>query len=175
MYTPEMFVFVDETGADRRNTPRKYGYSMRGRPALNHSFLIRGERISATACISLHGLLNVKTFERTSNNDTFNDFVQENLLPHVMPFDGKNHHSVVVLDNCAYTACQCSKGLVYLSTFFYHTHPTSIPSKKPFPMTLRASWIPIVQLMYKHHYLLVLQVLVHRTVKVGLHIQEYIT
>ena len=57
-YSPEMFVFVDETGADRRNTLRKYGYSMRGRPALNHSFLIRGERISA---ISIHGLLDVKS------------------------------------------------------------------------------------------------------------------
>ena len=100
VYTPEMFVFVDETGTDRRNTLRKYGYSMRGRPAINHSFLIRGERISAIACISLHGLLDVKTVRGTSNGDTFYDFVQENLLPHLMPFDGINPHSVVVLDNC---------------------------------------------------------------------------
>ena len=71
VYTPEMFVFVDETGADRRNTLRKYGYSMRGRLALNHSHLIRGERISAIACISLHGLLDVKTVKGTSNGDTF--------------------------------------------------------------------------------------------------------
>ena len=26
-YDPEMLVFIDETGADRRNTIRKYGYS----------------------------------------------------------------------------------------------------------------------------------------------------
>ena len=74
---------------------------MRGRPAINHSFLIRGERISAIACISLHGLLDVKTVRGTSNGDTFYDFVQENLLPHLMPFDEINPHSVVVLDNCA--------------------------------------------------------------------------
>ena len=96
VYSPEMFVFVDETGADRRNTLRKYGYSMRRRPALNHSFLIRGERIPAIACISLHGLLDVKTVKGTSSGDTFYDFVQENLLPHLI-----NPHSVVVLDNCA--------------------------------------------------------------------------
>ena len=29
------------------------------------------------------------------------DFVQENVLSHLMSFDGVNPHSVVVLDNCA--------------------------------------------------------------------------
>ena len=51
--------------------------------------------ISASACISLHGLLDVKTVRGASNGDTFYDFVQENLLPHLMPFDGINPHSVV--------------------------------------------------------------------------------
>ena len=39
VYSPEMLVFIDETGTDRRNLVRKYGYSMRGRPLRNHSFL----------------------------------------------------------------------------------------------------------------------------------------
>ena len=29
------------------------------------------------------------------------DFVQTHLLPHLMPFDGRNPHSVVVMDNCS--------------------------------------------------------------------------
>ena len=29
MYRPEMLVFLDETGSDRRNSLRKYGYSLR--------------------------------------------------------------------------------------------------------------------------------------------------
>ena len=33
VYNPEMLIFLDETGADRRNILRKYGYSMRGKPA----------------------------------------------------------------------------------------------------------------------------------------------
>ena len=33
--------------------------------------------------------------------DTFYDFVQEHLLPHLLPFDGVNPHSVVVMDNCS--------------------------------------------------------------------------
>ena len=29
LYNPEMFIFLDETGSDRRNALRKYGYSLR--------------------------------------------------------------------------------------------------------------------------------------------------
>ena len=31
---PDMFIFVDETGADRRDTLRKYGYSLHGKPEI---------------------------------------------------------------------------------------------------------------------------------------------
>ena len=34
LYSPIMFIFVDETGADHRNNLRKYGYSVRGKPAV---------------------------------------------------------------------------------------------------------------------------------------------
>ena len=39
MYDSEMLVFIDETGADRRNTIKKYGYSVRGKPARSHKLL----------------------------------------------------------------------------------------------------------------------------------------
>ncbi len=83
--SPDMFVFVDETGADKRNRLRKYGYSLCGKPAANHSLLVRGERISAIACMSVNGILDVKTVGRTSNGDTFYDFVSTYLLPHLIP------------------------------------------------------------------------------------------
>ena len=38
----EMLVFVDETGADRRNCLRRFGYSLRGRPAVSKKLLVRG-------------------------------------------------------------------------------------------------------------------------------------
>ena len=71
VYSPEMLVFTDETSTDRKNLVRKYGYSMRGRPLRNHSLFVRGERVSATACISMAGLLDVKTLTGTSDGDTF--------------------------------------------------------------------------------------------------------
>lgn len=101
VYSKDMLVFVDETGADKRNTLRKYGYSLRGKTPRSYELLVRGERVSAVACMSSAGLLDVKTVRETTNGDTFYDFVQTHLLPHLMPFDGRNPHSVVVMDNCS--------------------------------------------------------------------------
>ena len=47
------------------------------------------------------GLLDVKLVEGTSNGDTFYSFVEENLLPHLLPFNGSNPHSIVIMDNCS--------------------------------------------------------------------------
>ncbi len=38
---PEMLIFLDETGADRRNCLRRFGYSIRGKPAISKAFSSR--------------------------------------------------------------------------------------------------------------------------------------
>jgi len=40
IYDPKMFVWLDETGCDRRNTLCKYGYSLRGIPVSDHRLLV---------------------------------------------------------------------------------------------------------------------------------------
>ena len=65
IYSPEMLVFIDETGTDRRSLVRKHGYSMRGKPLRNPTLFVRGERVSAIACISMVGLLDVKIITGT--------------------------------------------------------------------------------------------------------------
>ena len=40
-YRPEMFVFLDETGADLRDTVRRYGYSLRGNRMQKETMLVR--------------------------------------------------------------------------------------------------------------------------------------
>ena len=47
VYNPEMLVFLDETGCDRRNSLRKSGYSLVGKRAPSTSLLVRGVRYSA--------------------------------------------------------------------------------------------------------------------------------
>ena len=57
VYDADMFVFLDETGSDRRNVLRKYGYSCRGERGVSHKLLVRGEHLNTIACISIEGML----------------------------------------------------------------------------------------------------------------------
>ena len=66
-----MLIFLDETGSDRRNILRKYGYSMRGKTPQNHTLLARGEHLSAVALMSVCGILDVNIVNGTTNGDTF--------------------------------------------------------------------------------------------------------
>lgn len=100
VFSEDMFVFVDESGADRRNLLRQYGYSVRGKTPVRCDMLIRGKRVSTIACMLYAGLLDVKTVKGTSDGDEFYTFVQTHLLPHLQPYNGINSHSVVILDNC---------------------------------------------------------------------------
>ena len=96
-----MFIFLDETGVDRRDTLRKYGYSLRGKPAESQRWLERGEHISMISIMSIEGVLDSKVLYGTVDGDDMYDFVIHCLLPHIQPFDGNNPHSVIVLDNAS--------------------------------------------------------------------------
>ena len=98
---PELFVFIDETGSDRRDCMRKFGYSLRGKPAIVQKLLWRGQRVSAICAISLEGVLDCYTTTGTVNADTFEDFITNSLASKLQPFNGTNSNSVVVLDNCS--------------------------------------------------------------------------
>jgi len=50
--------------------------------------------------MSVSGFLDCHTVRGTVNADVFQKFVAKTLLPHLMPFDEKNPHSVVIMDNC---------------------------------------------------------------------------
>ena len=101
LYKPEMLVFLDETGADRRNATRKHGYSVRGRPATSYKLLVRGQHVSTIAFMSAKGLLDCKLVQGSVDGDVFYDFVHSHLLAHLQPFNGSNPHSVVILDNAS--------------------------------------------------------------------------
>ena len=99
-FTPNHFVWVDETGSDARNHIRKYGYAMRGITPVYHRLLARGGRISAITAISSEGLVGVDLTYGTINGDIFADFVRGTLIPEMEPFDGTAKKSIVIMDNC---------------------------------------------------------------------------
>ena len=64
-----MLVWVDESGCDRRNTIRKYGYSIRGIPLCNQHLLVRGTRYSAILVASTAGVHDVYLAEGNINGE----------------------------------------------------------------------------------------------------------
>ena len=83
-----------------RDSLRKYGYSVRGRPAISQKLSFRGQRLSAMVVMTNSGILNYKLTPSTVDADEFKTFA-EDLLPQLMEFNGVNSHSVIILDNCA--------------------------------------------------------------------------
>jgi len=66
-YNPDMIIWLDEAGCDRRHSTRKLSYGIRGMTRRDHSLLTRGERYSAIAIMSVEGLLDVQLAEGTVN------------------------------------------------------------------------------------------------------------
>ena len=98
----DMFVWVDETGSDKRHAARKYAYSLRGVTPINNClYYVPGKRISAISAVSTRGVEDVYLTEGGVDGKTFCDFIRKCLLPNIMPFNGSNPRSIVVLDNAS--------------------------------------------------------------------------
>lgn len=100
-FDPDMMLWVDETGCDKRNALRKYGYGIQGQPPRDYSLVLRGKRYSAIAILSTDGVEDVYITEGTVDGDKFLDFIRRHMLPLLMPFDGHNPNSIVIMDNAS--------------------------------------------------------------------------
>lgn len=101
LYSKEQLVWIDETGCDRRDQVRKFGYALRGERPVYHRLLHRGQRISAIAALASSGLVAVDLTKGTVDGEKFMDFVRGSLIPEMLPFDGQNPRSIAILDNCS--------------------------------------------------------------------------
>ena len=75
-YSREFFVWLDETGSDRRDQIRKFGYSLRGYPPRYFRLLVRGTRVSSVVAMSSEGVLAMDMTTGTMNGDKFLDFIR---------------------------------------------------------------------------------------------------
>ncbi len=101
LFKKDMFVWVDETGSNLKDMLRQYGYALCGERAVSRKMLIRGQRISTIAAICTEGLLAFDMITTSVNSEHFYDFIRGDLIPELLPFDGQNPRSVVVMDNCS--------------------------------------------------------------------------
>ena len=100
-FSPDMLVFLDETGSDRRNSIRQFGYGLRGVPPISQHLRIWGRRISGIGMLTTRGMEDVYIAEGSVNVEIFLQFVQRNLLPFLNVFDDSNPRSVVIMDNAS--------------------------------------------------------------------------
>ena len=101
LYEPHMLVFIDETGSDKRSSLRKYGYSPKGTPAIAEKKLVRGKRHSAIAAMCMDGVIDVHITTDTVDEGAFCTFIERCILPQLLPFNGCNPRSVVIMDNAS--------------------------------------------------------------------------
>ena len=131
LYSTEMLVFLDETGTDRRDSCRKKGYTLRGKPARAQRLLVRGEHISALCLMSIEGILACKIARGSVNGDSFLEFVENLLMPNLMPFNGYNPRSVVIMDNCSIHPIHEVTELIQQTGALVHWLPPYSPDYNP--------------------------------------------
>ena len=101
LFPKEILVFVDESGTHLKDMLRQYGYAICGERAICSRLLLRRQQITSIAAICTEGVLAVDMTSETVNRDKFVDFVRGSLIPELLPFDGCNPRSIVVMDNCS--------------------------------------------------------------------------
>ena len=100
-FDPAMLVWLDETGCDKRNAVRQYGYAFRGLSPRNFTFKCGGKRYTQIMAMSTNGVEDSYIAEGNIDGERFLRYVQRSLLPILMPFDGINPNSVVIMDNAS--------------------------------------------------------------------------
>ena len=100
-YDPSMFIWLDGTGSNERNAVREYGYALRGMAPRHYAFKCGGKRYTSIASMSIDGLEDVYLTEGNVNGESFLDYVRRSLLPTLMPFNGVNLKSVVIMDTAS--------------------------------------------------------------------------
>ena len=101
IFSREMFVWVDETGCNYKDMLRRYGYALQSERAVSQTFTVRGQRVSSIAAICTEGILALESTINSVNGETFFDFAHGTLIPELLPFDGSNPKSIVIMDNCS--------------------------------------------------------------------------
>ena len=101
IFNPDMLIFLDESGCDNRDPLRRKGYSLRGKQARKQKLLVRGEHVSVLCTMSLEGILSCNLVRGGVDGEKFIDFIEKCVIPTLMPFNGTNPRSIIIMDNCA--------------------------------------------------------------------------
>lgn len=93
-------VFVDESGCDERVGIRKTSWSPRGTTPEDVVNYDRGERINVLPAYTVNGVITADIYAGYTDEERFNTWIEERVLPLCMPFLGPN--SVLIMDNASF-------------------------------------------------------------------------
>lgn len=95
------FVWLDKSGVDRRDSLRRMGYSLKGHAPVNQKLMGCGKRFSALALMSTRGIEDVALLGGGVDGINFCDSIERSVLAAMMPFDGVNPRSILIMDNAS--------------------------------------------------------------------------
>ena len=108
-YRPDQLVYLDESGCDKRDGARRYGWAPLGSTLEMRSRLERGQRYHLLPALAIDGLLDAFVYPGQSSLDGFVVWIRDRVLPKCTRFPGPR--SVLILDNASWHHCQQLKDL----------------------------------------------------------------
>ena len=67
---PDMIVWIDETGSDRCESFRRFGYHIRGMTPISYTLKHQGKRLSTVAALPTRGIEDIEIDTGTFNEDS---------------------------------------------------------------------------------------------------------
>ena len=98
---PSFFVWLDETGCDRRYSPWRKAYGLRGSPPVSVRLNLTQSRLSAISAMPIKGIEDVTIYEENVDGQVFSSDLEQTILPILQPFNGSNPQSILIMDNAS--------------------------------------------------------------------------
>ena len=96
-WTAEQLIFIDESAANQRTGDHKYGWAPLGVTPHEYRSFKRSERWSVLPAYTADGFIAWDIKHGSYTIESFNDFIENNVLPLCNPFPGPR--SIIVMDN----------------------------------------------------------------------------
>jgi transposase len=117
-------VYLDESGF-AYSMPRTHGYSVKGQRCFGERAWGERGRINAIGALLDNQLITVSLFDSTINTETFNSWVEQDLIPKLPAT------SVVVMDNATFHKDKMMQEQLFLAGFTLEYLPPYSPDLNP--------------------------------------------
>jgi hypothetical protein len=106
---PAQLVFIDEAARNKKNTVRKFGWSLVGRRCVQRRCFVRGQRFSILPALTLDGIIAHNIIPGSVTSIKFVEFLREHvvcsvyiyIVPHLLLISSRSHTPIPILDHVA--------------------------------------------------------------------------